>query len=420
MTSRLRWLLFAGVFAVLSAGALACGEETVTSLESRCADVVCGEGFECDEADGECKCGGMVCAPGEICSMDPAPTCATSLCEFVDCERGQACHPATGECVCGPVSCAENEWCVGGVCTSEDRCDEASCGTGTTCDPEDGLCKCGETVCEANETCVDDVCVADRCAGVSCGSNSVCNPDTGSCHCGNEAGSVCSTGEACLAVEEEGEDGEPVVTGFACAVSSICDTVQCGGGTVCDPEDGSCRCGGVGTAFPACEDGQSCINGECKGGELCAPGGIPVDCQTESTGLTCDPLDGVCKCGGKGGEVCGEGQGCTALGFDRVPTCTPFCTLMATNPQCGRDESCYYDARQVHRTPFCAPEGEQTLDGSCEFANDCGKDLYCTLGEKCAQVCSVLDGPELCESMGVNLECVPFSHGEIFGYCRGP
>lgn len=405
--SRSRWVAFSGLIALLAVGAVACGEDTVTQPESFCADIECGPNFTCDEADGLCKCGetnGVICREDEACVLDPTPQCVSSLCEFVTCERGQSCDAESGACKCGDTTCGEEEFCVRDACTTQDPCADVICGDGTQC--VDGQCMCGETICVEGATCVEGSCVVDRCAGVSCGVNSVCNPEDGSCHCGGTTGSVCTTGEACL------DDGDG---GFACQVSTLCDGVVCGGGTVCDPEDGECRCGGVGTSHRVCLEGQSCVGGECRGGNLCAPGGVPTVC---GAGLDCDPTDGICKCGGSDGTVCGENEGCSVLAGKK--TCTSFCKLLAISTGCSTGEGCYYDSKQVHGKAFCAPAGTRGLDDECEEPNDCGPDYHCNLASKCTLVCDVTVGPGFCTTAGATHQCVPFTFGEIYGYCRAP
>lgn len=396
----------AQAFAVILTCGLACGDDTVTTTTLRCAaDSTCPSGMTFDEIDCACKCGGidgMVCYEGDHCVRDPYPRCVSAACEFVSCDRGQTCDSETGLCQCGAEVCGEDERCVGEVCTKQERCEGVSCPTGTICDSQDGRCKCGEEVCEASEICIDEACVLDRCSGVSCGANSRCDPDDGICRCGSGS-LICTTGEACLEVEGA----------LACAISTKCDLVTCLGGTLCDPEDGLCRCGGVGTAHPACEATEYCADGECRGGDLCMPGGVAVAC---APGLDCDPMDGLCKCGGKFGTICGAEEVCTSL--EGRSACTRSCTLLAVHAACGADESCYFDPEQRHERAFCATTGTGRLGDSCGVANDCGSGLHCSLASKCAQLCEVSEGAQLCKAVEPGFQCVPFAQGAGFGYCR--
>src|SRR3954470_2037612 len=72
--------------------------------------------------------------------------------------------------------------------------------------------------------------------------------------------------------------------------------VQCGEGSlICDPDDGVCKCGGRGGVI-------------CQAGFTCDPGTNPclstrcagVDCSSKA-GTSCDLFDMTCKCGGTGG-----------------------------------------------------------------------------------------------------------------------
>lgn len=390
-----------GLFVVLAA--FACGGGSETRTLSLCEEVSCDAGSTCDEADGRCKCGGVVCAEDDRCSPGPTPACVSPACEFVSCERGQSCDAETGECRCGPSACDEGERCEREECVAIDRCDGVDCGEGASCDPADGLCRCGGAVCAEGARCVEGACTIDRCFGVQCAAHSTCNPEDGACHCGEATGAICSTGEACLAAEG----------GFACQISTLCDGVHCGGGTVCDPDDGACRCGGVGTAHPICEAGQGCFEGACVGGDLCAPGGVPLAC---APGLACDPLDGVCKCGGKRGTVCGEGESCSL--FAGELRCMQRCTLLERPTTCPTGESCYYEQKQSSSAAFCAPTGAGLLGERCDFSNQCGLDLHCSPLGVCVQTCDASGGPEFCRTVGPELQCVPFSFGETLGYCR--
>lgn len=374
--------------------------------DTRCSESSCGENFVCDETDGLCKCGGVaICAEGEGCALSPSPHCVSELCSFTECTGGQSCHPETGLCQCGGVPCGEDERCVAEVCVRSDLCEDVVCGQGLDCDPQDGACRCDGEICETGDICVDGSCTADPCSGVSCGAHSVCNPDDGLCHCGEEGGSICNTGEACL---EEGGT-------YFCRISTLCDHAECVGGTVCDPDDGQCRCGGVGLRAPICEEGKICVDGACRGGDLCAPGGVETVCPL---GSTCDPTDGACKCGGMFGEFCGEGEGCTFLAG--AFSCTPLCTLLAFPPTCPSGQSCYFDLDQSHGRSFCAAVGKAELGDDCDAANDCLPGLHCSQAKKCTRVCEEDSEPEFCQSIAPDLQCTPFRFGDLYGYCRAP
>lgn len=385
-------------FAISLIAIAACGGDEEVSYLDRCVEVSCTGGLVCDPEDGACKCGDVPCKDGEICVLEPTPQCTTSLCEFVICERGESCEPETGDCSCGGGSCAQGEICIAGRCEVDGSLSEKICGEGLELDPADELCKCGGIVCEQTQRCVDQECVTDLCAGVHCGPNSNCDPADGVCRCPGPGGQVCGLGELCL---PEGE-------GFICGSKDPCEGVACGGGMSCDPSDGLCHCPTADGPGPVCYEGQTCFDGECRGGFLCAPGGEPVQCGPR---LVCDEADGLCKCGG---EVCGEGEHCVqqggALGCARE--CDPF----LLNTGCPRGLGCYYDQRVVEGVAFCAAPGRAARDFVCEISTDCQEGLYCSSAGRCRLPCD-LRQPE-CSSVSSSAICgmIPGAPAN-FGVC---
>lgn len=131
-----------------------------------------------------------------------------------------------------------------------------------------------------------------------------------------------------------------MLAAFAALVTALV-TVACGGGPrdlcadrqvrcdeplACDPEDGVCKCGGRGgmvcDAASVCDaNSNTCLSTRCAG----------VNCQG---GTSCDVMDGTCKCGGTGGQVCGQGEVCNAA----AKTCEQpaSCTEIA----CAANETC--------------------------------------------------------------------------------
>lgn len=387
----------AGVLVLVAVGAAGCGS-TTTTVQGLCYQVVCDPGLECDEESGDCQCGGtggISCGPGEVCKLDPEPSCEASMCEFVTCERGESCEGATGMCSCGGVSCQEGEVCKDNICKVSDGCSDVSCSAGFSCDPADGKCKCFGQVCEDGELCLDGQCLFSLCAGVNCGLNNVCNPDDGVCHCMDPAGPICHAGQACDAETR------------ACVTSDACASVSCGDGAVCDPADGRCHCGGVGSLTPICDPGQTCFRNKCFGGDLCAPGGVPNECGGSTTPLSCDPTDGLCKCGGQGGLVCAPGEQCAQL--DGQWTCAQECTILGlSSMNCPPGESCYLDSIPGRR-PYCAPTGIVQRGDTCTEPSDCAKDHYCGESGKCFLLCPLSEGRGGCAALGPSYECIRFS-----------
>lgn len=394
MTHKLRWLAIAGLMALLAAFAAACGAErhtpqrqpTYCDLDADGVDdVQCGDdpNVTCDPLDGVCKCGGSggeVCGPDQICVMrgnEPA-ACETNLCATVQCQRGMSCNPIDGSCHCGGDVCGAGERCENDECVSAGLCDSVVCGPGETCDDADGLCKCGGQLCTFGQLCVDEACVTNPCAGVNCGPGLYCNPDDGFCHCGAEDGPICGAGQSCV------NDG----TGPVCIGENPCDGVVCPTGSVCNPDDGACYCGGAGPTNPVCGEDQTCdpTVPQCLGGDRCMVGGQPKVCDV---GLSCDPEDGVCKCGGLNGIACEPGDRCVAVGGD--PFCAPACDFLE-GVGCGPGFGCYLDDAQPDQGMFCAPLPlDPRIKGDpCTSTLECGAGLHCIDlpgGARCRPYC---------------------------------
>jgi len=412
-SSTLRSLLPLAALLVLGAGC----SETEEITYGLCHQVACDAGMECDPADGVCKCGGTICQEGDFCSTEGEPRCVSSRCEFVECSNGNRCDEGSGDCVCGETSCSGEERCVGDrrCVVGEMSCEGVSCSEGMRCDPEVGACTCDGALCEANESCLEGSCVEDLCLGVNCSLFSVCDPTDGSCHCGSLSGPLCEHGEACgLLASVEAGDVEDAP--FGCMSEDRCADVECSGGTTCDPSDGSCRCGGIGLLAPVCLEGQSCVSGQCRGGNLCEPDGVPVVC---APGLSCDPIDGECKCGGAGGEDCGEDRVCTAIGGS---SCGEACTIViGAGGSCGSGNGCYLDRQLPHGQSFCAAGGPMGVDEDCEAFNDCLPGFFCSKANVCRRLCRPSDGLTTACGEGNTHRCLPFAPDEAqqqdLGYC---
>jgi hypothetical protein len=309
-----------------------------------CFNVYCDDTnpfVQCDPTDGLCKCGpvesDLVCADDEVCTPQGSDvfSCISTTCEFVTCDRGQRCDPRDGTCVCGDGAdtgaCADFQTCIAGRCTPADRCSDVTCEPGFTCDPSDGSCRCAGAICTATQSCVEGVCTEDPCRGVQCPGPTVCNPEDTLCHCGTELGPVCAARQIC--------------TASGCEWGDVCADLHCAPSLVCDPDarggSGACRCGGVGPEYPICSPETWCdLSGQVprcgNAGDACND---PGHCQGVP-GSSCDPEDGVCKCGGLEGVPCGSEDGtgafvCTVE--DALNVCSQLCDLGA-GPAAGCPE----------------------------------------------------------------------------------
>jgi hypothetical protein len=114
----------------------------------------------------------------------------------------------------------------------------------------------------------------------------------------------------------------------ACGRPNLCTSqhVTCAGVLTCDPSDGVCKCGGAGG--PVCGDGEAC--------DLAAATCVSTRCAgvTCAAGTACDPSDGQCRCGGHGGAVCGAGERCDVA--QRACVAASPCASVT----CGANETC--------------------------------------------------------------------------------
>lgn len=230
-------------------------------------------------------------------------------------------------------------------------------------------------------------------AAAACGKEEE-KPEPPPPHC---AGVVCG-GEA-VCNETTGEchcgDGDLICrTGSVCVlepsptcVSDRCEFTTCTNGQSCDPFDGLCKCGGV-----SCDDGEQCIQGECVRGDLC----LGVSCPATET---CDPQDGSCRCGD--GAGCGFGEVCDA-GVCKEDRC-------AGNP-CGSGLFCSQDDGLCHcgdeSGPVCArgeacvsdDEGNrcEAVDLCADAENRCGAGTVCDRDDGSCRCGGVGDGFPVC------------------------
>ncbi len=412
-----------------------------------CADrnITCDAPLSCDPSDGVCKCGGrggVVCADGFVC--DPvANTCQSTKCARVDCSDkfGTSCDVLDGTCKCGGTGgkvCAENEQCqpLTKTCAPSIDCRSAGCKRFESCEQATGKCLCGASSCAANQACSvggggAKTCTTTACLGVSCTGANVCDSADGLCKCN---GVVCQSGEACAC--PLGSDGGTCdASARSCRAGTACLGVTCQNGTTCDPVDGVCKCGGPGG--PVCAANQVCSLGpppKCQGGQQCTnPDGGTKTCPS---GTSCDPEDGVCKCGGRGGVVCAPAS--TDGGTDPAEVCVQNPNQQACrrpcdirSPDCPTGQFCYFDSSATTPVAYCAaPTDNRTELAACNAATACfsmnpaPRSLHCNglaLGQTglCRAYCDTAAGTQGCLQVPAAQRCLQITGAPMgYGYCQ--
>ncbi|MGQ0504127.1 MAG: hypothetical protein ACT4TC_02305, partial [Myxococcaceae bacterium] len=160
--------------------------------------------------------------------------------------------------------------------------------------------------------------------------------------------------------------------------------VSCAGALTCDPSDGLCKCGGRGglvcSETSLCDGATStCLSTKCG----------TKDCRGNTA---CDPTDSVCKCGGLGGTACGAGTFCDL----RSRKCVP--ALDCTQVACGVNQVCDTESRTCRcGSATCADDESCDSDGAAGPLA-CRKNKCSGVACAAGNVCDRHDG--LCKCSG--------------------
>lgn len=440
-------VVWGAMAAIVTAGVTAsCGGGTRNLCIDR--NVSCESPLACDPSDGQCKCGGrggVVCPMGFVCDA-VANTCLSTRCARVDCSErfGTSCDVIDGQCKCGGTGgsvCAANEQCnpLTRTCAPSIDCRTRGCNRNESCDQATGRCLCGSSVCNPDQSCsVSGMnarsCVANVCKGVSCTGANVCDPTDGFCKCN---GVVCQSGEACACPPGGPDGGTCEATARSCRAGTACIGVTCANGTTCDPVDGVCKCGGPGG--PVCASNQICSLGpppKCQGGAQCSlPDGGPRSCPS---GTSCDPEDGLCKCGGRGGVVCAAAGGADGGTTDPAEVCVQNPNQQACrrpcdirSPDCPVGTFCYFDSSATTPVAYCAAPTDMRLELSgcnsptaCFSTTPAPRSLHCNglaLGQPglCRAYCDVMAGNAGCLQVPVAQRCNQIVGAPTnYGFCQ--
>jgi len=429
------WSLFLLVSALLSFSRLLAQDAAVPS-PSRArvgAELTC-PGCEdwnactvdtCDTTTGTCRHDPLSCDDGNPCTVDecqslrrndgavggcfhyPRPD-ATPCDDGETCTIGESC--SAGACIPGGTlgpgaSCDDGNSCtVSDACDGAAHCHGTSLGGGAVCDDRNACTRDDRCVTEGDvvvcegtaQDCSDgDLCTQDRCDpatgaclhppvdcadGNSC-TTDACDPATGQCRRDNVAGAcsdgrICTTGQSCVSGNCVG--GEPVV----------CPQPECGS-NVCMEEDGGCRLREWGG--PGCPSGgtcytYACVNYRCQivnesGGSCTLPGYCGLaqcvrgDCQPTVT-LPCEDNNPCTD------DLCPQGGfSCTHVAKADGTPCLDHCrscqggVCSDTTVNCDDANPCTADS--------CDPAvGCLHVPLTCDDGNSCTADL-CTAPEGC-------------------------------------
>lgn len=192
---------------------------------------------------------------------------------------------------------------------------------------------------------------------------------------------------------------------------NLCYMVACDEGLTCDPADGHCKCGGPGG--PTCKPGEVC---NADSGVCFSP---KCEFQPCDKGQTCDPLDGVCKCGDtkcQDGETCVDltcvsGDLCKGKSCPSGQACDPsdgHCKCSGV--VCELNESCIEGECMDDRCAGvnCTINAVcSRADGSCHCMGSTGP--ICTTGEACVADSMLCEGTSLCDGVvcGGGTACDP-------------
>jgi hypothetical protein len=180
--------------------------------------------------------------------------------------------------------------------------------------------------------------------------------------------------------------------GFTLAVASSCGggtknlcvdkNISCEAPLSCDSTDALCKCGGRGGVV--CGEGFSCnaLTNTCESSRCKS-----VDCS-DKPGTSCDVVTGDCKCGGTGGRVCAAGTTCNPAS----KLCAP--TIDCTQTACPANMACNSQTGQCTCGGAACAAGERCVPA--QTGADAGQGGLSCVPSKCFGVeCS---GANTCDS----------------------
>lgn len=385
-----------------------CTTDTCVNGECGRADVICSDGFECNEV-GKCVVEEQDCGPldnNNPCTID---TCDAATGAVVhtqkSCDDGNdvtedfcdASRPQGQECVY-VANCWDDDACTVEVFrTSTGECEFLPrCGEGEYC-TETGGCLRG---CYDNEADCDDgnVCTADQCVGGSVDTLGYCDNTTPACppdqvcHSGKPEGEQCldmSPSCAGPAPEYDASCSELICLGseWILIQTLYCESGTCQNGECfvqeCEVDAdcadnpcaiGTCQGGICQYAFDVCPEGQVCdaTSGTCFTPSEDVCGSKDCDDGDEATLDYCDPITGECE--HHQPIVCGEGT--------KLVEETGECVPVAAGECVPGDMACLTMGSQTHLAE-CVETGDEDNPTEWESFHKCGSgaEVGCVNGD---------------------------------------
>ncbi|MBR58503.1 MAG: hypothetical protein CMH54_10840 [Myxococcales bacterium] len=336
-------LCVGGICSVEPLTGLACNDGDLCTMDTYCADGVCGGGvvLSCDDQN---PCTDDSCSPDSGCTnaSNTLPCDDTN-----DCTLDDQC--VDSNCVGGTINdCDDGNICTQDSCSSEEGCTHTNV---------DVFCSDGD-LCSQDDVCVDGVCEAGTpldCDDQNPCTDDSCSPTQGCVHTVND--DPCDDRNECTAVDQCGGGSCVGMESVDCNDGNLCTTDSC------DPELGCIQTDNN----ELCSDGDACsLHDVCLAGS-CVPGDpLPCDDGNPCTDDFCDSTTGCVHLGNT--DVCDDGNACTVVDICIEGSCQGITPL-----DCYDGNTCTKD--------LCFPLSGcsyEVLSGSCDDGN------VCTVGETCS------------------------------------
>ncbi len=366
----------------------------------------CEDGNACTAGD---SCAQGVCLAGAATACDDQNPCTSDSC---DAKNGCA-HAANAAPCDDANACTVGDACAAGVCEpgaafvcqDGNPCTADSCNPANGCAyfPEDGApCDDGDA-CTLGDTCLAKACVSG--AVSNCDDANPCTVD--SCDktkgCVHDAASgPCSDGSACTVADQCASGGCAAGSALSCDDNNPCTLDGCEAIAGCTHLAASATC----TDANACTGGESCADGNCKGGQ-------PINCDDKNP-CTTDSCDASTGCAHQDNQfACDDNNPCTqgdACGNGTCQSGTNTCACKI-DADCGPPSAnlcagqltcqtvspgktvCAIDAKTIVKCDTsadtaCSAASCDPGDGQCKLsavngAKSCDDGNICSTGDAC-------------------------------------